>query len=68
VRDQLFNSGGDTLLLGILLLVVLFVGFFRLDELVFRSKKKQLRKRPATATVRKTAVIVYEEDDYLKKS
>jgi hypothetical protein len=49
MQDEILKSGRDTLLIGIPLLLLLFVCFFRLDELFFRSRKKQARK-PAVGT------------------
>jgi hypothetical protein len=44
MQDEILKSGRDTLLIGIPLLLLLFVCFFRLDELLFRSRKKRVQK------------------------
>jgi hypothetical protein len=49
MQDEILKSGRDTLLIGIPLLLLLFVCLFRLDELLFRPRKKQARK-PAVGT------------------
>jgi hypothetical protein len=40
--EEILKSDRDTLLLGAPLIILLFVGFFRLDELMLRPKKKQV--------------------------
>jgi hypothetical protein len=52
MQDEIFKSGRDTLLIGIPLLLLLFVCFFRLDELLFRSRKKRVRKPAAGSDAR----------------
>jgi hypothetical protein len=47
MQDELLKSGRDTLLIGIPLLLLLFIGLFRLDELLFRSRKKKAQKPSA---------------------
>ena len=47
VLEQILSSTRDTLLVGTPLLVLLFIGFFRLDELMLKPKKSQVPLAPA---------------------
>jgi hypothetical protein len=49
--EEILRSGRDTLLVGAPLLILLFLGFFRLDELLLRPKKRQVPLAPAGQTV-----------------
>lgn len=63
MQDTLISASRNTLLLGFCLLLALVVGFFRLDELLFRSKRPKPRQRPKTATVRKGVAVLYNDKD-----
>lgn len=63
MQDTLIGASRNTLLLGVCLLLALFVGFFRLDELLFRSKKPKPRQRPKTATVRKGVAFISDDEE-----
>ncbi len=58
MNDEILKSGRDTLLVAIPLILLLFIGMFRLDELLIRPKKgspdlksprRQRRDRPLFA-------------------
>jgi len=48
VHEPIVNSGWDTLLLGIPFIALLFIGFFRLDELIIGRKPKTESTAPGT--------------------
>lgn len=52
MQDEILKSGRDALLVGIPLLILLFIGLFRLDELFLRSKKARTPQPPNGARVR----------------
>ena len=45
MQGEILKSGRDTLLVAIPLFLLLFVGLFRLDELIGRSKQSRRRSR-----------------------
>jgi hypothetical protein len=49
--EEILKSGRDTLLVGAPLLILLFLGFFRLDELLLKPKKRQVPLAPAGKAV-----------------
>jgi len=50
MNDSFLKSGRDALLLGIPLVCFLLIVFFRLDELIFRSKKTASTRKPPPAS------------------
>jgi hypothetical protein len=64
MHDVMLGSGRDSILFGAFLILILFAVHFRLDELVFRSKKKPARQRPPTATVRKSKCYDQYSEQY----
>jgi hypothetical protein len=46
MHDLILKSGRDTLLVAIPFIAMLFIGLFRLDELIFKPKKSCNQQRP----------------------
>ncbi|MGA2673495.1 MAG: hypothetical protein ABSE99_09710 [Terracidiphilus sp.] len=46
MHDQMLSSGRDTLLIAIPFIALLFIGLFRLDEVIFKSRKASKGGRP----------------------
>jgi hypothetical protein len=63
VLEQILSSTRDTLLVGTPLLVLLFIGFFRLDELMLKPKKSQVPLAPAGKAVRSGQRFFSSEPD-----
>jgi hypothetical protein len=61
--EEILKSGRDNLLVGAPLIILLFVGFFRLDELLLRPKKKQVPLAPAGKAVRSGQRFFSSEPD-----
>lgn len=51
-QEEILRSSRDSLLVGAPLLALLFLGFFRLDELLLKPKKRQTPLPPAGKPVR----------------
>ena len=63
---MLLGPDRGSILLGAVFLLILLAVNFRLDELIFRSKKKPARERPSTATVRKGKCFEQYSDEELR--
>ena len=50
MHETVLNSGWDTFLYALPVLLMLFVGVFRLDELFVTPRQGPRRQRPATGT------------------
>ena len=66
MHDVMLSSGRDTIALGVVLVLILFFVHFRLDEFLFRSKKRPSRQRPQTATVIKRVCYDTDPDPYME--
>ena len=62
LQEEILRSGRDTLLVGAPLLILLFLGFFRLDELLLKPKKKREQAVPGGPVVRKGTRFCSEPD------
>jgi hypothetical protein len=62
LQEEILRSGRDTLLVGAPLLVLLFLCFFRLDELLLRPKKRSESLAPGGQAVRRGQRFCSEPD------
>jgi hypothetical protein len=63
VHETIIKSGWDTLLVAIPFLVILFIGFFRLDGMLARKKKAGSRaSRPPSGLDEDGAPIICDPD------
>ena len=64
MHDAILSSGWDTFLVAVPLLFLLFIGFFRLDE-VYATPKVSLKRRPACGTDKDGEPILSDPDGKL---
>ncbi len=64
MHDAILSSGWDTFLVAIPLILLLFFGFFRLDE-VFTTPQRTLKRRPACGTDEEGEPILSDPDGRL---
>jgi len=50
MHDAALHSGWDTALVAVPFLIMLAVGFFHLDEVIYAPKKRAQHRRPASGT------------------
>jgi len=50
MQDAALHSGWDTALVAVPFLIMLAVGFFHLDEVIYAPKKRMQERRPASGT------------------
>jgi hypothetical protein len=62
LQEEILRSGRDTLLVGAPLLVLLFLCYFRLDEILLRPKKKPESLGPGGQVVHKGQRFCSEPD------
>lgn len=62
IQEEILRSGRDTVLVGGPLLLLLFAGFFRLDELLLRPRKKQGSDAQGNSGIRRGRRFCSEPD------